>query len=100
MENTVPHERQMDPGMIARIEGVLDRVKDPESNLPVGRLGLVRRVRYSEAQKKLYIFADLYSHLPKCPACAAIALAVGSTLFRDLQREFAVEFPDLAIEWV
>lgn len=100
MENTVPNDPQMAPAMISRIESVLNRVKDPESNLPVGRLGLVKRVRYSEAQKKLYIFIDLYAHLPKCPACSAIALAVGSTLLRDLQREFADEFPDLAIELV
>jgi metal-sulfur cluster biosynthetic enzyme len=100
MKNTMPNDPQMVPAMISRIEGVLNRVKDPESNLPVGRLGLVKRVRYSEAQKKLYIFADLYSHLPRCPACSAIGLAVGSTLLRDLQREFADEFPDLTIEMV
>jgi metal-sulfur cluster biosynthetic enzyme len=100
MEDKVSNDRQMEPGMIARIEGVLNRVKDPESNLSVSRLGLIRRVRYSEDQKKLYIFADLYAHLPKCPACSAIAQAVGSTLLRDLQREFADEFPDLTIELV
>jgi metal-sulfur cluster biosynthetic enzyme len=100
MENTVANDQQMVPAMVSRIEGVLNRVKDPESNLPVGRLGLVKRVRYSEAQKKLFIFADLYPHLPKCPACSAIALAVSSTLLRDLQREFADEFPDLTIEMV
>lgn len=100
MENTIPNDQQMVPAMISRIEGVLNRVKDPESNLPVGRLGLVKRVRYSEAQNKLFVFADLSPHLPKCPACSAIALAVGSTLLRDLQREFAEEFPDLTIELV
>jgi len=100
MENTGSKDQQMVPAMIMRIERVLNRVKDPESNLPVAHLGLVKKVRYSEAQNKLYIFADLYSHLPKCLTCSAIALAVGSSLLRDLQREFAEEFPELEIEMV
>lgn len=42
----------MSPLMIEKIDRVLERVKDPESGLPVSRLGLVKRFRYSEREKK------------------------------------------------
>jgi len=35
----------MPPEMIAKIDAVLERVKDPESGLPIARLGLVKRLR-------------------------------------------------------
>ena len=86
--------------MIRKIDSVLDRVKDPESNLPVARLGVVKRVRYNEEKNALYIFTDFYSHLPKCVTCAAIASTIASTITRDLKAEFQTEFPDLSIEFV
>lgn len=86
--------------MIQKIDTVLDRVKDPESNLPVAQLGVVKRVRYNEDLKTLYIFTDFYTHLPKCVTCAAIASAIASTILRDLREEFQTEFPDLSIEFV
>ncbi len=41
--------------MKEKIDSVLDRVKDPESDLSVAQLGLVKKVRYSEDNKLLYI---------------------------------------------
>jgi len=90
----------MKPEMITKIDAVLDRVKDPESELPVSRLGVVKRIRYNEDLKKLYIFTDFYSHLPKCATCAAIAKTLASVIVRDLTKEFQTEFPDLTIEFV
>jgi metal-sulfur cluster biosynthetic enzyme len=90
----------MKPEMVAKIDAVLDRVKDPESNLPVAQLGVVKRVRYNEELKTLYVFTDFYSHMPKCVTCAAIASAMASTIIRDMKAEFKAEFPDLSIEFV
>jgi len=90
----------MPPEMIKKIDAVLDRVKDPESGLPVGQLGFVKRFRYNEKDRLLYVFADTYRHLPKCVTCAAIAGAVMSGIIRDLTAELQKEFPDLAIEFV
>jgi metal-sulfur cluster biosynthetic enzyme len=100
MANTNPENLQMEPRMIARIEAVLARVKDPGSDLPVACLGLVRKVRYNAAGKKLYVFANQYPPFPKCLSCLILDLGISSSLWRDLQREFAGEFPDLEIEWV
>jgi metal-sulfur cluster biosynthetic enzyme len=90
----------MNQEMIQKIDAVLERVKDPESDLPVAQLGVVRRVRYNEELKKLYVFTDFYSHLPKCVTCAAIASTIASTIVRDLKAGFEAEFPDLFVEFV
>ncbi len=90
----------MKPEMIRKIDSVLDRVKDPESDLPVAQLGVIKRVRYNEEMKTLYVFFDFYSHMPKCATCAAIAKTLASVIVRDLTKEFQTEFPDLSIEFV
>jgi metal-sulfur cluster biosynthetic enzyme len=90
----------VNPEMIKKIDSVLDRVKDPESGLPVSHLGLINRVRFSEATKKLFIFMDLQSHMPHCSACTAIAGLVVGRIVRDLTVELHAEFPDLEVEFV
>ena len=86
--------------MIKKIDSVLDRVKDPESGLSVLHLGLVKRVRFSEAKKKLFIFTDFQSHMPDCKTCVFIAKLVSENILRNLTVEFNLEFPDLEIEFV
>jgi len=90
----------MTPEMTKKIDAVLERVKDPESGLSISRLGLVKRIRYSEGEKKLFVFTDFYPHLPKCITCAAIAKMIVSTIIRDLTVELQCEFPDLTVEFV
>ena len=90
----------MPPEMIAKIEAVLERVRDPESDLPVARLGLLKRLRYSEKERKLYVFMNVYRHLPSCVTCAAIARMIVATIVRDLTAELEAEFPGVAVEFV
>jgi metal-sulfur cluster biosynthetic enzyme len=90
----------MSPEMIRKIDAVLEKIKDPESGLPVAQLGLIRRVRYSEKDKRFYIFTDAYRHLPHCVTCAAIAQTIIATIARDVTAEFQKEFPDLTVEFV
>jgi hypothetical protein len=90
----------MNPEMVQKINDVLERIRDPESGLPVARLGLVKRFRYSEKEKILYIFTDAYRHLPHCITCAAIARVIMQTIIRDLTAALQKEFPDLSIEFV
>jgi metal-sulfur cluster biosynthetic enzyme len=90
----------VNPEMINKIDAVLDRVKDPESGLPVSQLGLIKRVRFSDAKKILYVFTDFQSHMPHCGACTAVAGLVVERIVRDLAVEFHAEFPDLDVEFV
>ena len=93
-------EGVLSPEMIRKIDAVLEKIKDPESGLPVAQLGLIRRVRYSEKDKRFYIFTDAYRHLPHCVTCAAIAQTIIATIVRDVTAEFQKEFPDLTVEFV
>jgi metal-sulfur cluster biosynthetic enzyme len=86
----------MSPEMKQKIENILERVKDPESDLPIAQLGLVNRILYSEKEKKLVVFT---SNTPKCLSCAVIGWTIMSMIIRDLMTEFQKEFSDLTIEF-
>lgn len=86
--------------MKRRIDGILDRVKDPESGYSVARLGLVERVRYNAEKQELYVFTEFNSHQPACMACVGIAAVVIDGIRRRLRQEFEAEFPHLTIELI
>ena len=90
----------MKPEMIQKIDAVLERVRDPESDLTVARLGLVQRVRYNEEKKALYVFTNFDSHVPRCHTCRFIGAAVAARIFKDLKGAFEAEFPDLSVEFI
>ena len=89
----------MSPEMKQKIENVLERVKDPESDLPIAQLGLVNRILYSEKEKKLVVFTNNYSNVPNCVTCAVIGWTIMSMIIRKLTTEFQKEFSDLTIEF-
>lgn len=86
--------------MTRKIDAILGRVKDPESGLSLDRLGIVTRVRYSEEKREMYLFTNFLNHLPSCPTCRGIAVAIMSSLMKSLKEEFKKEFPDITIEFV
>lgn len=86
----------MDPGMAQKIEAVLDRVKEPESQLSISQLGLVKKVRYNKVRRKLSVFINTIQP-GKC-ACTVITALLLSTILKSLTSEFKKEFPDLGIE--
>jgi len=90
----------METEMIKKIDSILDRVKDPESDLSVAKLGLVKKVRYSKKENLLYIFTDFVSHSPGCMTCAGIAMVISAAILKNIEAEFQKEFPDLTIEFV
>ena len=87
----------MDKAMISKIDGVLDRVKEPESDLSITQLGLVKRISYSEKQKKLCVFTNSIKKPPLC--CTIPAMLLLSTTTERLTAELKKEFPDLSIEF-
>ena len=82
----------MTQGMIERIDGVLDRVKDKESDLSVAQLGLVERVRYSEKRNKLYVFTRAIHSTHGC--CTLLALVQQADTLEVLEEQFKQEFPE------
>lgn len=81
--------------MIQKIDNVLDRVIEKESNLSVAQLGLVERVRYSEKQNKLYVFTKAIHSTHGC--CTLLSLVQQSDTLQDLEEHFRKEFPE---HWV
>jgi metal-sulfur cluster biosynthetic enzyme len=84
--------------MIYKIERVLDRVVEKESNLPVSHLGLVERVRYNEKQNKLYVFTKAVHSTHGC--CTLLSLVQQSDTLRQLEEQFKKEFPEHWIQIV
>jgi len=81
--------------MIEKIDHVLDRVIEKESNLSVAQLGLVERVRYIEKQNKLYVFTKAIHSTHGC--CTLLSLVQQSDTLQDLEDQFKQEFPE---HWV
>ncbi len=90
--------KTMDPDMIRKIDNVLDRVKEPESNLSVAELGIVRKFRYNESRRSLYIFTENYGSPKAC--CYLITKLLESETLSRLKKELKTEFPDLAVRFV
>lgn len=84
--------------MIKKIDRVLDRVVEKESNLPISHLGLVERVRYNEKQNKLYVFTKAVHGTHGC--CTLLALVQQSDVLKDLEEQFKQEFPEHWIQMV
>jgi len=86
----------MDEIMKKKLESVLERVKEPETNLTISELGLVERFRYYPKKKKLSVFLNPIKPGKVC--CSIISSLLLSSTIKDLMNELQKEFPDLYLE--
>lgn len=91
-------EKTMDPEMIRKIDRVLERVREPESNLPVAELGIIQKFRYNERKRALYIYANTYSSKKAC--CFLITKLIESDVMNRVRNELKKEFPELTVRFV
>ena len=91
-------EKTMDSEMIRKIDSVLERVKEPESNLAVGELGIIQKFRYNQHKRALYIFANTYGSRKAC--CYLITKLIESDVMNRVKNELKKEFPELTIRFV
>ena len=82
--------------MKKKLESVLERVKEPETNLTISELGLVERFRYYPKKKKLSVFLNPIKPGKVC--CSTISSLLLSSTIKDLMNELQKEFPDLYLE--
>jgi len=82
--------------MKKKLQSVLDRVKEPETNMALSELGLVERFRFYPEQKKLSVFLNPLKPGKVC--CAIISSLLLSSTIKDLMNELQKEFPDLHVE--
>jgi len=67
---------------------ILRSVKDPESELSVFDLGLVKSVDYSEKNKTLIVKCDFLRRNPSCAGCLPIAWLVQKRITDELSEKF------------
>ena len=82
--------------MKKKLQSVLERVKDPETNLSISELGLVERFRYYPKKRKLSVFLNPVNPGKVC--CSIISSLLLSSTLKDLMNELHKEFPDLSLE--
>jgi len=86
----------MDTIMKEKLQSVLERVKDPETNVAISELGLVERFRYYPEQKKLSVFLNPVRPGKVC--CSIISSLLLTSTLKNLMNELQKEFPDFAVE--
>jgi len=82
--------------MKKKLQSVLERVKDPETNVAISELVLVERFRYYPEQKKLSVFLNPVRPGKVC--CSIISSLLLTSTLKNLMNELQKEFPDFAVE--
>ena len=98
MTEKILTKNTMDKSMIRKIDSVLNRLQDAESKLSIAELGLIQRLRYSEAQRLLLVYTNPLGPTHGC--CSLIGAAHFSATVARLTTELEREFPDLKVEFV
>jgi hypothetical protein len=86
----------MDSTIQKKLDGVLHRVKEPESGLSLSQLGLVERFRYSAKDRRLIVFKSKI--MPGKGCCTLISNMLLHSTLESLIKELQYEFPDFSIE--
>lgn len=87
----------MEPEVKKKIDAALQRVKEPQSDVPIVELGLVGNVRYSETKKTIAVTLVIGTPRFQCPACSAINGVVKAGIERRVLEEFGKEFPGFSV---
>jgi metal-sulfur cluster biosynthetic enzyme len=87
----------MDETMRRTIDGILARVKEPETLRSVGDLNLVKRVRYSANQHAFELFLDIATPRTSCIACGVVTTTIEQSIRRELKEAFQQEFPGCSV---
>ena len=90
----------MSAEMIAKIDAILARVKEPETELSVSDLHLVKRVSYSEKENKFLIVMDIAPSSCACFVGGVVTEHIRASIERNLIEQFGIEFPGIRAEAV
>ncbi len=70
------------------IVGILKEVKEPETEMSVFELGLVKYVDYQQANKTLVVKCDFARRNPSCVGCVPIAWMLQKKITDELSKKF------------
>lgn len=82
-----------------KFDRVLSGVVEPQSELSIGELGLVKKFSYHESEKTVVVHLDVKNQDYQCPACYAVDSFVIDRLERDIRAALEREFPGWTIDF-
>jgi metal-sulfur cluster biosynthetic enzyme len=82
-----------------KIDGVLGRVKEQSSLLPVSELGLVRKVVCNDAERAIRIEMAGPGDNRACICAGLVGDMLRGKVERDLREEFQKEFAGFSVEF-
>jgi hypothetical protein len=88
----------MNQEMQKRIDTVLTRIKEPQSLLSLLDISFVKRVSYSDAEKKLLVYTHNAECGQRCMCCGMVTAFVRVGLERRVLEGLQSEFSDLQVE--
>ncbi len=83
---------ELDLSVREKFDAILDRVREPQSELSLAELGLVKKISYHAPEKTIVVHLDLGRPGQECPACYAINEFVIKTIERDLKAALENDF--------
>ncbi len=89
---------QIDDSMKQKIDAALDMVKEPESGLSVGEIGLVQKFRYVSSKSILYVYQNPIAPSKGC--CIIMSGMLLEAVQKNLLDTLKKSFPELTIELV
>lgn len=90
---------EMDAATRSQFDAVLERVKEPITELSLSELNLVSKITYSAKEKVLAVRLEAFNPRHECPACSAMNGEVIVGIERMLREELQKEFPGFTVEF-
>ncbi len=90
---------ELDLDVSEKFDKILERVKEPQSELSLAELGLVSKISYFKKDKTIIAFMNFAKpSTNECPACFAVNDLIKQTITRDLRNALDDAFPGWSIE--
>ena len=91
--------KELDAATRGKLDTVLSRVREPQSELSLAELGLVKKFTYSAAERTIVVRLEVGEDPYACPACAVGTGLVRQGIERALRAELEREFPGFSVEF-
>jgi len=83
-----------------KFDAILARVIEPQSELSVAELGLVKKMTYYEADKTIVVYMNYaIPGASACPACSIATDMMKDSIDRDLKAAILAEFPGWTVKF-
>jgi len=90
---------ELDASVRKKFDSVIARVKEPQSELNLAELGIIKKFSYHEPEKTIMVHLNFGTPAHECPACFAVNEFVINTIERDLKEALETEFPGWTIKF-